>query len=129
MEKRMKQKRDEVMGEKKKNLDERMQQMTGQLSNIYREQIMKQYEEELSNLEKAIIEERDKQLTRMRQNLIKRRIDRERTRKEEERRIASSRRQEEKPAAYNQLLDLGSSQTFTSPMKSMRGTIGKSLAE
>lgn len=128
MERRMKQKRDEVMGEKKKNLDERMQQMSGQLSSIYREQIMKQYEEELSNLEKAIIEERDKQLTRMRQNLIKRRIDRERTRKEEERKIADSKRQAESPVAFNMLAMSPTTQT-TSPLKSVRGAIVNRLAE
>ena len=88
----MKVKRDEIMGDKKKHLEERMREMSGQLSSIYREQIIKQYELELSNLEKAIIEERDKQLTKMRQNLIKKKIERERVRKEAERKLQSEKR-------------------------------------
>jgi len=37
----MKLKRDEIMGDKKKHLEERMAEMSGQLSVLYREQIMK----------------------------------------------------------------------------------------
>jgi hypothetical protein len=44
---------------------------------------MKQYQQELDALERAIEKERDNQLAKMRQKLIKRKIERERIRKEE----------------------------------------------
>ena len=58
--------------------------MSGSLSQLQREQIMKQYQEELDALERAIAKERDNQLTKMRQKLVKRRIEQERFRKEEQ---------------------------------------------
>ena len=83
VEQKMKQKRDEVMGDKKKKLEERIAEMSGQLSQFQKDQIMKQFLLELSNLEKAIAIERDNQLTKMRQRLIKKRIEAERLKKEE----------------------------------------------
>jgi len=59
VEKRMKMKRDEIMGEKKRKLEERIQEMSGSLSQYQKDMIMKQFMMELNNLEKAIAMERD----------------------------------------------------------------------
>lgn len=52
-------KRDEIMGEKKRKLEERIQEMSGSLSQYQKDMIMKQFMMELNNLEKAIAMERD----------------------------------------------------------------------
>ncbi len=59
VETRMKQKRDDVMGEKKKALENRIKEMSGSLNEFQKDQIMKQFLLELNNLEKAIALERD----------------------------------------------------------------------
>eukprot|EP00347_Sterkiella_histriomuscorum_P005935 403354701 len=84
VENRMKQKRDEVIGDKKRKLEEKINEMKGTLSDYQREMIMKQYQKELDALERAIAMERDNQLQKMRQKLIKRKIERERLKKDEE---------------------------------------------
>lgn len=62
VENKIKQRRDEVLGEKRKALENRIQEMKGSLSEFQKDQIMKQYLIELNNLEKAIAMERDSQL-------------------------------------------------------------------
>jgi len=59
VENKIKQRRDEVLGEKRKALENRIQDMKGSLSEFQKDQIMKQYLIELNNLEKAIAMERD----------------------------------------------------------------------
>lgn len=59
VEQRMKQKRDEIIGDKKKKLEQRIEEMKGTLSEYQREQIMKQYQSELDALERAIALERE----------------------------------------------------------------------
>ncbi len=59
VETKMKQKRDDVMGEKKKALENRIKEMSGSLNEFQKDQIMKQFLLELNNLEKAIALERD----------------------------------------------------------------------
>lgn len=59
VENKIKQRRDEVLGEKRKALENRIQEMKGSLSEFQKDQIMKQYLIELNNLEKAIAMERD----------------------------------------------------------------------
>lgn len=59
VEQRMKQKRDEIIGDKRKNLEDKINQMKGTLSDYQREMIMKQYQKELDALERAIAKERD----------------------------------------------------------------------
>jgi hypothetical protein len=72
------------MGERKRKLEERIKEMSGQISVDQKELIMKQFLKELSDLEKAIEQERDAQLRKMRQRLIKRKIEQERLKKEEQ---------------------------------------------
>ena len=84
VEKRMKMKRDEIMGEKKRKLEERIQEMSGSLSQYQKDMIMKQFMMELNNLEKAIAMERDSYMAKMRKRLIKKKIEAERLKKEEE---------------------------------------------
>ena len=62
VENKIKQRRDEVLGEKRRALETRIQEMKGSLSEFQKDQIMKQYLIELNNLEKAIAMERDSQL-------------------------------------------------------------------
>lgn len=81
---RMQQRKDEVLGDRKRKLDERLKQMSALLSDHQREQIMKQYLLELSNLEKAIAAERDEQMRKMRQRIVKKKIAAERLKKEED---------------------------------------------
>ncbi len=80
----MKQKRDEVIGERKRNLELRIKEMSGQISADQKDKIMKQFLRELDNLERAIAIERDSQLKKMRQRLIKKKIEQERLKKDEE---------------------------------------------
>lgn len=81
---RLQQRKDEVLGDRKRKLDERLKQMSALLSENQKEQIMKQYLLELSNLEKAIAAERDEQMRKMRQRIVKKKIAAERLKKEEE---------------------------------------------
>lgn len=81
VEQRMKVKRDEVMGQKKRALEDRIKEMSGQLSQFQKDQIMKQFMIELNNLEKAIAMERDSQLSKMRARIIKKKIEIERLKK------------------------------------------------
>ena len=80
----MKSKRDEVIGERKRNLELRIKEMSGHITADQKEQIMRQFMLELNNLEKAIAIERDTQLKKMRQRLIKKKVEQERFKKEEE---------------------------------------------
>ena len=80
----MKNKRDEVIGERKRNLELRIKEMSGHITADQKEQIMRQFMRELDSLEKAIAIERDSQLKKMRQKLIKKKIEQERLKKEEE---------------------------------------------
>jgi hypothetical protein len=80
----MKSKRDEVIGERKRNLELRIKEMSGHITADQKEQIMRQFMLELNNLEKAIAIERDSQLKKMRQRLIKKKVEQERFKKEEE---------------------------------------------
>lgn len=83
VENRMKARRDQVMGEKKRNLEDRIKEMSGNLSEMQKDLIMKQFMKELDALEKAIAIERDSQLTKMRAKLIKKKIEAERLKKDE----------------------------------------------
>ena len=80
----MKSKRDEVIGERKRNLELRIKEMSGHITADQKEQIMRQFMRELDSLEKAIAIERDAQLKKMRQKLIKKKVEQERFKKEEE---------------------------------------------
>ncbi len=81
---RMQQRKDEVLGDRKRKLDQRLKQMSALLSENQKEQIMRQYLLEMSNLEKAIAAERDEQMRKMRQRIVKKKIAAERLKKEEE---------------------------------------------
>jgi hypothetical protein len=84
VEQKMKERYHEVMGQKKKVLEDRIKEMSGSLSEYQKEMIMKQFMIDLNNLEKAIAMERDNQLTKMRARLIKKKIEAERLKKQEQ---------------------------------------------
>jgi hypothetical protein len=84
VEQKMKERYHDVMGQKKKVLEDRIKEMSGSLSEYQKEMIMKQFMIDLNNLEKAIAMERDNQLTKMRARLIKKKIEAERLKKQEQ---------------------------------------------
>lgn len=74
LDKRMKAKKDEILGDKKRAMEERMRAMRGNLTEFQQEQIMREYEEELSKLERAIRDERERQFELMRRHLLKKQL-------------------------------------------------------
>lgn len=78
-------KRDEVMNQKKKNLQDRINLAAGDLSQEQIKNLKKVYEKEFDMLERAIREEKTKQLNNMRSKIMQRRVNKEKKRKEEQR--------------------------------------------
>lgn len=78
-------KRDEVMNQKKKNLQDRINLAAGDLSQEQIKNLKKVYEKEFDMLERAIREEKSKQLNNMRSKIMQRRVEKEKKRKEEQR--------------------------------------------
>lgn len=78
-------KRDEVMAQKKKNLQDRINLAAGDLSAEQIKNLKKIYEREFDQLENAIREEKTKQLNNMRSKIMQRRVDKERKKREAQR--------------------------------------------
>lgn len=83
IEKRMGDRRDQILGLKRQNLEDRLKVVAGEMSDLQIKELRAQFEREFDQLEKTIAEEKSKQLANMRAAMLNRRIVKERKRKQE----------------------------------------------
>ena len=95
MNEQLEKRKQEIMGLKKQNLDDRLKMAAGEMSEMQIKGLKAMYEKEFNNLDTAIRDEKEKQLGSMRSGLLQRRIEKEKKRKEKLRDEEERKRREE----------------------------------
>lgn len=84
MDEQLGKRREQILGLKRQNLEERLKVVAGEMSDIQIKELRAQFDREYAQLGKTIDEEKAKQLASMRSAMLNRRIAKERKRKQED---------------------------------------------
>ena len=109
MEDQLDKRREQILGLKRQNLEERLKVVAGDMSDLQIKELRAQFDREYDQLEKTIREEKEKQLNNMRQALLQRRIAKEKKRKqaeqEEQRNLQKKKQQGNLKEAFRKMIE------------------------